>query len=126
MSSRRATFRLEAIHPSLNTWTRQHPMKVARMKQEYGWFVRVAVQNAIAHQTWDGRIFEKARLRVIHHFPDRRRHDPSNFSPKFWEDPLVTLGVLRDDDFDHLELHIERGENAKPGWTELIVEEVAE
>ena len=126
MSGRRATFRLEAIHPSLNTWTRQHPMKVARMKQEYGWFVRVAVQNAIAHQTWDGRMFDRARLTVRYHFPNNNRRDADNYASKFFNDGLVTLGVLRDDDFDHLELHIERGENAKPGWTELIVEEVAE
>lgn len=121
---RQATFRLEAIHPSLNVWTRQHPYKVARMKQEYGWYVRTAVQRAIQTGTWDGQMFERAILRVIHHFDSSRRHDPSNYAPKFWEDPLVSLGVLRDDDFDHLELRIERGVNAKPGWTELIIEEV--
>ena len=123
---RTAHFRIEAIHPSLNTWSRLHPHKVARMKLDYGWFVRAAVQQAIARQTWDGKIFERAILRVIHHFDSNRRHDPSNYAPKFWEDPLVALGVLRDDDFAHIALRIEQGPNAKPAWTEIIIEEVTE
>lgn len=115
MSNRRATFRIEAIHPSLNEWSRQHPHKVARMKQEFGWFVRAAVQNAITRRTWDGQVFDHARLTVRYHFPTRQRRDPDNHSPKFAADALINLGVLRDDDFDHIALQIERGDVARPG-----------
>lgn len=123
---RRATFRVEAIHPSLNVWSRQHPQKVARMKQEFGWFVRAAVQNAIVSGTWDGQIFDRAVVHIIHHFGDRRRHDPSNYTPKFLEDPLVVLGVLRDDDFRHITLSLEEGTVAKPPWTEVVITEDGE
>ena len=126
MSSRQATFRIEAIHPSLNEWSRQNPFKVAEIKKQYALITGFAVGQAKIRGTWDGRTFERARLTVRYHFPNNNRRDADNYASKFFNDSLVALGVLRDDDFDHLELHIERGENAKPGWTELIVEEVGE
>ena len=125
MSSRRATFRVEAIHPSLNTWSRGNPFKVAGLKKAHDHIAQAAIHQAKVHGAWDGQPFERARVTVRYHFPTAVRHDPDNGAPKFFLDALVAGQVLTDDDFAHVpELTITSGERAKPGWTELIVEEV--
>lgn len=121
---RTATFRIEAVHPSLNVWSRSNPFKVATLKKAHARFVFAAVHAAKMHGHWDGHPFQKALVTVRYHFPTRARHDPDNATPKFYLDQLVASGVLADDDFTHLPvLTIVGGSVANPGWTEIVVEE---
>jgi hypothetical protein len=122
---RRATFRIDGVPPSLNTWRggdwrRQHGLRDAARRA-----VREAVILARATGAWDGRPFAQARVTWVYHFTARtHRTDPTNRVPKFYEDALVAAGVLADDDFRHVELVLRRGANAPAAWTEVVVEEV--
>ena len=70
--------------------------------------------------------FEKARVTLTYHFADRRRRDPDNYCGKFILDGLTAAGVIPDDDFEHIELVIRKGETAKQPWTEVEITEVKE
>lgn len=119
---RTATFRVQAVHPSLNTWSRQHPMVVAKLKAAFTDVILAAVWEARQAKTWDGRVFRRAVVTYRMHFASNRRVDPDNVTPKFFQDLLVDTGVLEDDDFAHVELRLERGKKARPPWTEIRVE----
>lgn len=122
---RRATFRIDGVPPSLNTWRggdwrRQHGLRAAARRA-----VREAVILARAMGTWDGQPFLRARVTWVYHFTARtHRTDPTNRVPKWFEDALVAAGVLTDDDFAHVELVLRRGADAPAAWTEVVVEEV--
>lgn len=120
---RRATFRIEAIPPSLNQWARWDRMAAHRAKTEYGHYVALAVRQARHRGTWDGRPFDRARCVLRYHFPDARRRDADNYAGKFLLDGLVAEGVLADDDWTHLTLVLERGTMSRPPWVEVVVEE---
>lgn len=118
-----ATFRVNTMHPSLNAWSRKHPMAVATWKIEYGQWMAMAIHEAVQTGTWDGQIFEQAEVTLIHHFVPGHRHDADNSSPKFFLDSLVAQGVLMDDDFDHINLHLLNGSRSRPPWTEIRITE---
>jgi len=118
-----ATFRVNTIHPSLNAWSRKHPMAVATWKIEYGQWVAIAIHEAVQAGTWDGQVFDQADVTLIHHFTPGHRHDADNVTPKFFLDSLVARGVLVDDDFDHMDLHLLNGTRSRPPWTEIRVTE---
>lgn len=120
---RLATFRVDTMHPSLNAWSRKHPLAVATWKIEYARWVAIAVQQARHAGTWDGQPFDQADVVFIHHFAPGHRHDPDNSVPKFFLDSLVACGVLVDDDFDHMDLHLLRGPRSRPAWTEIRITE---
>ena len=120
---RLATFRVDTMHPSLNAWSRKHPMAVATWKIEYGQWMAMAIHEAVQTGTWDGQIFEQAEVTLIHHFVPGHRHDPDNGTPKFFLDSLVARGVLMDDDFDHINLHLLNGSRSRPPWTEIRITE---
>lgn len=120
---RRATFRVEAVPPSLNVWSRTARLAAHRLKTEYGHWVAVAVHQASQRGDWDGKPFHRARCVLRYHFPDARRRDADNYSGKFLLDGLVAEGVLLDDDWAHLTLVLERGPTSRPGWVEVVVEE---
>ena len=123
---RMATFRVEAIPPSLNQWSRQARIAAHRLKVDYGHYVALAVRQARRRGTWDGERFERARCVLRYHFPTAGRRDPDNYAGKFLLDGLVAEGVLADDDWSHLVLVLERGRTARPGWVEIVVEEIRE
>lgn len=124
---RKAQFRIEAIHPSLNAWSRQNPFRVAKLKKELATFADVGILQAQRQGTWDGQPFGYARMTVILHPDNLRRMDLDNRSPKFFGDQLVNRGVLIDDcDSVVPELILKRGTKAKPAWTEILIEELTE
>lgn len=69
--------------------------------------------------------FKKAEVQITYYFKDKRRRDPDNYSGKFLLDPLVKLGVLKDDNFDVIKNLILKAEYDKDyPRTEIIVREV--
>lgn len=119
---RTAIFRVRALHPSLNQWTRLPPLAVHRRKRAHAEEVYAAIVEARQGRQWDGHPFVVATVTYTFHFPTAGRHDPDNAVPKFAQDALVAAGVLVDDDFAHCTLVLRRGANANPGWTEIRVE----
>jgi crossover junction endodeoxyribonuclease RusA len=123
---RRFTVIIPGIPPTLNEYRRQHPMQQYREKQD--WQVRTmgAFWDAYG-ATVKPTAMEKARVTATFHYPDRRRRDPDGAaaSLKGVLDGLVAVGLLADDDFDHVELVVRRGEpdKARPR-VEVLVEEV--
>lgn len=120
---RKAVFRVEAVPPSLNSWSRRRPQAVAALKRDYAHWVAVGIAQARHRGGWDGSRFERARVVVRYHFRDHGRRDPDNYTPKFLLDAMVSAGVLADDDFDHVALVLERGPDARPEWVEVLVSE---
>ncbi len=88
------------IPPSLNQILRMHYHK--RDKENKRWAAIVAM--------FDNRRkkipLKKAKVKITYFFPDKRRRDPDNYSPKFIMDGLVAAAVIEDDSFDNVELTI--------------------
>lgn len=68
--------------------------------------------------------YEKAHVFVTYYFPDRRRRDADNYSGKLLMDGLTRGGIILDDDFKHVTLHLDGNIDAKNPRTEIVVKEV--
>lgn len=89
------------IHPSLNQILRMHYHK--RNTENKKWAALVAFFDNRRKKRGP---LKKARVKITYFFPDNRRRDPDNYSPKFLMDGLVNAGVIEDDSFRHVELTI--------------------
>jgi crossover junction endodeoxyribonuclease RusA len=121
-----AGFALPGIPPGQNRLTRVGPTgwrQAAGWKRTWDQRAAAAIAAARAAGTWDGRPFPQAVVRVVYHFPDRRRRDPDNYTAalKLFLDAFVMAGVLLDDSFAHVTLVVEAGPPARPAWTEVII-----
>lgn len=65
---------------------------------------------------------EKAVVTLFFHFKDKRRRDLDNYL-KFVLDGLTAAGIIRDDNFETIELRL-KGAADKKGITEIFVEEL--
>lgn len=65
---------------------------------------------------------EKAVVMLFFHFKDKRRRDLDNYL-KFVLDGLTASGIIRDDNFETVELRL-KGTADKKGVTEIFVEEL--
>lgn len=68
--------------------------------------------------------YQFADVEVMYYFPDRRRHDPDNYSGKFLWDGLTKARVIADDSFDHIRLHIAGDVDKREPRTVITVREV--
>ncbi|SDX45755.1 Holliday junction resolvase RusA (prophage-encoded endonuclease) [Marininema mesophilum] len=92
------------VPPSLNQMRNTHHFQWNRLKKEWAQTIfLVAARNKPATP------LDQAIVTLTYHFRDRRRRDPDNYSGKFILDPLVELGFLVDDSFDHIELRHRQG-----------------
>lgn len=66
---------------------------------------------------------ERAVVRIVYHFPDKRRRDPDNYSGKMILDGLVRAGIISDDSFLCIDLQLQAVYD-KGGYTEIFIEEV--
>lgn len=64
---------------------------------------------------------QKAVVTLFFHFKDKRRRDLDNYL-KFILDGLTASGIIRDDNFEAIELRL-KGVSDKKGITEIFVEE---
>lgn len=60
---------------------------------------------------------------LCYYFADRRRRDPDNYSGKFILDALVREGVLVDDSFNCVTLHLEAAVDRENPRTEILIDE---
>lgn len=67
-----------------------------------------------------------AQVTITYFFTDRRRRDPDNYSGKFLLDGLVSAGILKDDSFQCIELHLKANFGCSKAQTQIEVEEIEE
>lgn len=67
---------------------------------------------------------EGVTVTLRYFFPDNRRRDPDNYSGKIILDGLVKCGILKDDNFDCIDLEIKNGgADKKNPRVEIIIKE---
>ena len=66
----------------------------------------------------------KARVEILYYFPTANRHDPDNYAGKFILDGLTRAGVIADDDFRHITLHLAGAVDREAPRTVIMVTEV--
>ena len=85
-------------HESMNSWMIMTRQAMNNLKQRWKdftiWFV--------TEQGYADRKIEKCELCFKLFFPTKRRHDPDNYSQKFFLDGLVESGMIIDDDCNHI------------------------
>lgn len=72
----------------------------SKIKKQWSKLIRSAIDK------YPKKPFEKAIVSIHYIFPDRRRRDPDNYSGKMILDPLVEHGIIIDDSFDRIKLHL--------------------
>lgn len=93
---------IDEIPPSNNRFLgNSHSFNVYRREKER-W--HLLIKAAIKERP--EKPIERAAVYITYYFKDRRRRDPDNYSGKFLLDPLVREGILRDDSFSVVELHL--------------------
>lgn len=66
---------------------------------------------------------EHAAVTISYYFPNRTRRDPDNYCGKMILDGLTAAGIIKDDDFDHIDLAVKKaGVDRKFPRTELFIE----
>lgn len=80
-------------HPPINEWKSWHWRKYNAEKKRWREMI-LPFTRTMYHVAIGSRV----AVEVVFRFPDHRRHDPDNYSPKFILDALVAGKVLPDDD----------------------------
>lgn len=97
------------IPPSLNTWMIMTRNKMNNQKQcwkEFGeWLVD--------YNNLRNRKLEKCKIEIEYFFDSKRRHDADNYTPKNLFDSFTVSGLLVDDDFNHVESLLIKGNYSK-------------
>lgn len=87
------------IPPSLNVWMVMKRFQMNHQKQawkEFGsWLV--------SYYGLENKKIEKCRIYIKYYFPDKRKRDSDNYTPKNLFDAFTVSGLLVDDDFNHVE-----------------------
>lgn len=114
------TITLKGVPPSLNEVAgKENPWKYRKAKQEWTdnvcWMARLNKDRPKIP-------YDKADVHIVYYFPDNRRRDADNYCGKFLLDGLTKAGVIVDDSFNHISLHID-GTAGKPARTEITVTE---
>lgn len=84
--------------PSLNTWIILPRIQMNALKQKHKDFIIWWI-NDLGYQDMKIDNFE---MTYKVYMPTKRRSDPDNFTPKFWNDGFTESGFIVDDDGKHL------------------------
>ena len=114
----RYEYRLPDIPPSNNRFIgRENRFQYQKIKKEWARLI------ALVCAPKPPKPIERAVVRIVYHFPDKRRRDPDNYSGKMILDGLVRAGIISDDSFLCIDLQLQAVYD-KGGYTEIFIEEV--
>jgi crossover junction endodeoxyribonuclease RusA len=97
---------IPGIPPSLNQWRNMHHFTEAKQKKAWE---DIVILEVMRQRQKPSKPIKRSVTTYTYYFPDKRRRDASNFSPKWLEDGLVKAGVLEDDSFEHVDLKVRKG-----------------
>lgn len=107
---------IDALPPSNNKFKgRQNHWEYRNLKKEWEQLIRL-VCKPVPKQP-----LEKVNVTITYFFPDKRRRDPDNFNGVFLLDGLVKAGILKDDNFDCITLHLRGGYDKQNPRTEIEI-----
>ena len=94
---------LKGVPPSLNRFAgRLNSNEYRKEKKQWTdavcWYVKAIKDRP--------KTFMRASVVILYYFPTAARHDPDNYAGKFLLDGLRLAGVIVDDDFAHITLHV--------------------
>ena len=90
---------VDDIPPSNNKFIgRENRWNYQKYKKEWAALVNFCVCSI------PNEPIEKAKIHIHYTFPTRTRRDPDNYSGKMILDPLVSMGIIKDDSFNNIEL----------------------
>lgn len=85
-------------HESINTWMILKRPAMNALKQKWKSFICWFVED----KGYTNLHIEKCEITQIIYYPNTRRHDVDNSTPKFVLDGLVESGMVVDDDSNHI------------------------
>lgn len=86
-------------HESINTWMIMKRPMMNALKQKWKDFIVWFVED----KGYTNLRIEKCEITQTVYYPNNRRHDIDNTTPKFILDGLVQSGIIIDDDSLHIE-----------------------
>lgn len=105
-------------HPSINVWFVMQRPQMNALKQKWKDF-GVWLINKLGYTNLK---LDKFEMEYITYMPTRRRIDPDNTVPKFFNDSLVESGFIIDDDGTHMKaLILKTGYDKENPRTEIFV-----
>lgn len=105
-------------HESINVWMIMKRPMMNALKQKWKNFIRWLVDR----QGYSNLHIEKCEIHQTVYYPNNRRHDVDNSTPKFIIDGLVESGMIVDDDSKHLtKLTLECKTDTEHPRTELLI-----
>jgi Holliday junction resolvase RusA-like endonuclease len=107
------------IPPSLNAWMIMKRPQMNNEKQKWKEF-GIWLVNKYGYSNSQ---LENVIITFTYYFNSKRRHDPDNYTPKFAMDFLVESGLLKDDNFNMVELRLKSGYDKENSRTEILIEE---
>jgi Holliday junction resolvase RusA-like endonuclease len=100
---------LKPIPPSLNDWMIMPRFKMNSQKQAWKEFGEWLVDR----YGYVNKNIDKCNIEIEYFFDSHRRHDADNYTPKNLFDSFTKSGLLIDDDFDHVESLLIKGNYSK-------------
>lgn len=106
------------IPPSLNTWMVMRRFQMNHLKQTWKEFGEWLVD----YYGYRNLNIDKCKITIKYYFGSLRRHDADNYTPKNLFDSFTVSGLLKDDDFNHVESLTIKGSYSKENpRTEIII-----
>lgn len=84
--------------PSLNTWIILPRIQMNALKQKHKDFIIWYIKSL----NYQDLKLDNFEMKYTIYMPTKRRSDPDNYTPKFWNDGFVESGFIVDDDGKHL------------------------
>lgn len=110
---------LKGVPPSLNRFAgRQNSNEYRHEKKTWTDAVAWSVKGQRPSKPYD-----KASVEILYYFPDGRRRDPDNYSGKLLLDGLTQAGIIADDSFAHITLHVAGAVDKREPRTVITVKE---
>lgn len=109
---------IDAIPPSNNKFKgRQNHWEYRSLKKQWETLVRLKCRPTPKAP------LENVIVKITYYFPTKTRHDPDNYNGVFILDGLVKAGILKDDSFSCITLHLDGKHDKNNPRTEIEITE---